>query len=209
MLGGDFNLASLVKIIHIMKANKKTLTLLGTSIVFALVGGGSYAFLFFAIKNKTEAASIISEKIEELSGRESRIASSVSVLRKEDANINKISEYFFKENEVVAFTKKIEALGAQSGTKLTLQSLEQGYTEKTVPFLNFRIVATGKFADIQRLLILIENFPGKFEWKTVRLTLDSSQYTEASVDGKTPVKVGASVPQWRVDAFLIARNFAN
>lgn len=192
-----------------MKANKKTLILLGTAIVFALAGIGAYAFLFFAIKNKTEAASVISEKIDELSGRESRIASSVLVLRKEDANIKKITEYFFKENEVVAFTKKIEALGPQSGTKLTLQSLEQGYTEKTVPFLNFRIVANGKFADIQRLLILIENFPGKFEWKTVRLTLDSSQATEASVDGRTPVKVVASVPQWRVDAFLIARNFAN
>lgn len=192
-----------------MKANKKTLTLLGTSIVFALVGGGSYAFLFFAIKNKTESASVISEKIDELSGRESRIASSVSILRKEDANIKKITEYFFKENEVVVFIKKIEALGPQSGTKLTLHSFDPGYTEKTVPFLNFRIVATGKFADIQRLIVLIENFPGKFEWKTVRLTLDSSQATEAPVAGKTLTKVVAGVPQWRVDAFLVARNFAN
>lgn len=192
-----------------MKANKKTLILLGTAIVFALAGIGAYAFLFFAIKNKTEAASVISEKIDELSGRESRIASSVLVLRKEDANIKKITEYFFKENEVVAFTKKIEALGPQSGTKLILQSLEQGYTEKTVPFLNFRIVATGKFADVQRLLVLLENFPGKFEWKTVRLTLDSSQVSEAPIAGKTPAKVVATAPQWRVDAFLVARNFAN
>lgn len=192
-----------------MKANKKTLTLLGTAIAFALAGGGSYAFLFFAIKNKTAAASIISEKIEELSGRESRIASSVSVLRKEDANIKKITEYFFKENEVVFFIKKIEALGPQSGTKLTLNSFDQGYTEKTVPFLNFRIIATGKFADIQRLLILIENFPGKFEWKTVRLVRDSSTATEEPVAGKTPAKAVESAPQWRVDAFLVARNFAN
>lgn len=192
-----------------MKTNKKTLTLLGTSIAFALAGGGAYTFLFLAIKNKTEAASVVSEKIDELSGRESRIASSISVLRKEDANIKKITEYFFKENEVVAFTKKVEALGPQSGTKLTLQSLEQGYTEKTVPFLNFRIIATGKFADIQRLLVLIENFPGKFEWKTMRLSLDSPQVTEAPVAGKTPAKVVAGAPQWRVDAFLVARNFAN
>lgn len=186
-----------------MKANKKTLALLGTATILALVGGGVYAFLFFAIKNKTEATSVISEKIDELSGRESRIASSVLVLRKEDANIKKIKEYFFKENEVVAFTKKIEALGTQSGTKLTLQSLEQGYTEKTVPFLNFRIVATGKFADIQRLLVLLENFPGKLEWKTVRLSLDSPQTTEM------PTIVVAGAPQWRVDAFLVALNFTN
>ena len=193
-----------------MKANKKTLALLGTAITFALVGAGSYTFLFFATKSKTEATSLISEKIEELSGRESRIASSVSVLRKEDANIKKITEYFFKENEVVAFTKKIESLGSQSGTKLTIESLEQGYTEKTVPFLNFRIVATGKFSDIQRLLILIENFPGKFEWKTVRITRDSSTATEEpTVGGKTPAKVALKDPQWRADAFLVALNFTN
>lgn len=192
-----------------MKANKKILTLLGTAIAFALAGGGAYTFLFLAIKNKTEAASVVSEKIDELSGRESRIASSVSILRKEDANIKKITEYFFKENEVVVFIKKIEALGPQSGTKLTLHSFDQGYTEKTVPFLNFRIIATGEFADIQRLLVLIENFPGMFEWKTVRLSLDSPQVAETQVDGKMPVKIVAGTPQWRVDVFLIARNFAN
>lgn len=192
-----------------MKANKKTLTLLGTAIVFALAGGGAYAFLYFATKSKTEATSVISEKIEELSGREARIASSVAVLRKEEANIRKITEYFFKENEVVSFTKKIEALGPHSGTKLTIQSLEQGYTEKTVPFLNFRIVATGKFADIQRLLVLLENFPGKFEWKTMRLSRETSQNIEAPIAGKIPTRVIASAPQWRIDASLVARNFAN
>ncbi len=192
-----------------MKVNKKTLTLFGTAITFALAAAGVYAFLFIATKSKTEATAITSEKIDELSGREARIASSVSILRKEGENIKKITEYFFKENEVVAFTKKIEALGSQSGTRLTIQSLEQGYTEKTVPFLNFRIVATGKFADIQRLLILLENFPGKFEWKTVRLSLDSPQVAEVPVAGKKTANVVAGAPQWRVDAFLIARNFAN
>ena len=192
-----------------MKANKKTLTLLGIAIILALFGAGAYAFLFFATKNKTEATSAISEKIDELSGRESRIASSVAVLRHESANIEKISEYFFKENEVVAFTKKIESLGSQSGTKLVIESLDQGFTEKSVPFLNFRIKATGKFADVQRLLILIENFPGKFDWKTVRLVREPDVTVEASVAGKAPVKVFSKEPQWRVDAFLVALNFTN
>src|SRR3989344_5974623 len=187
-----------------MKANKKTLALLGTAIALTLAGAGSYAFLFFATKSRTEATSVISEKIEELLGRESRIASSVSVFRKEDTNIKKITEYFFRENEVVAFTKKIELLGPQSGTKLTIESLEQGYTGKTVPFLNFRIVAIGKFADIQRLLILIENFPGKFEWKTARISRDSVSSTEEQIaGGKASARVVVKDPQWRVDAFLV------
>ncbi len=193
-----------------IKVNKKTLTLLGTAITFTLAGSGAYGFLFFVTKNKTEATSVFSEKIDELSGRESRIASSVSVLRKEDANIKKISEYFFKENEIVAFIRKVEALGAQSGTTLKIDSFDQGYTEKTVPFLNFRIRATGEFSDIQRLLILIENFPGKFEWKTVRLTrVTSTAVTEAPDGSKVSVKVVTKEPEWSVDAFLVALNFTN
>lgn len=189
-----------------MKTNKKTLILLEIAITLALVGLCSYAFLFLATKYKTEATSVIAEKIEELSGRESRIASSVSLLRRENANIKKITEYFFKENEVVAFTKKIESLGPQSGTKLTIQSLDPGYTEKTVPFLNFRIIATGEFSNIQRLLVLIENFPGKFELKTIRIARDSSVTT-----GVTPSesKISVNKPKWRVDAFLVALNFTN
>lgn len=204
MLGGDFNLASLVKISQ-MKANKKTLILLGAGVALTLAAGGSYTFLFFDMKDKTEATSVSSEKIAELSGKESRLASSVSVLRRENANIENVSAYFFNESDIVTFTKKIEALGPQSGTTITIESLDKGVTEKTVPFLNFRIKATGKFADVIRLLVLLENFPGKFDWKTVRLVRDTDTASTASSTQKNTVKD----PVWSVDAFLVALNFVN
>lgn len=191
-----------------MKANKKTLILLGIATTFTLAGSALYAFLFYVMKDKVASTTTIAEKIDELSGRESRIASSVSILRREDANMEKISAYFFKENEVVVFAKKIEALGAQSGTTLTIEALDQGYTEKTVPFLNFRIKATGKYANISRLLILLENFPGKLEWKTIRLVRDAEPAGEAQAGVKTPKPVATS-PEWRAEVFLVALNFVN
>jgi hypothetical protein len=191
-----------------MKSDKKTLVLLGIATTFTLATIGAYAFLFIAMKNKTETTATLSEKIDELSGREARIASSVSVLRRENTNIEKISNYFFKENEVVAFTKKVEALGGQSGTTLTIESLDQGFTEKTVPFLNFRIKALGTFANINRLMVLLENFPGKLEWKTVRLVRDADPILE--VDATTNVEKPVSgTPLWRVEASLVALNFVN
>ena len=193
-----------------MKTSKKTLILLATAVVFALAASGLYAFLFVTIKNKTEATSTLVEKIDEISGKESRLASSVSLLKRENADIEKVSALFFKENEVVNFTKNIEELGAQSGTVLTIESLERGSTEKATPFLSFRIKVIGEFSDIARLLMLLENFPGKFEWKTVRITRDSSTTTdEPAVVGKVPAKVALKDPQWRVDAFLVALNFTN
>lgn len=191
-----------------MKSDKKTLILLGTVVAFTLALFGAYAFLFFAIKNNTESTASISEKTDELSGRESRIASSVSILRREDANIEKLSAYYFKDNEIVAFTKRVEALGAQSKTTLTIETLDLGYTEKTVPFLNLRIRAVGKFADVERLLMLLESFPGKLEWKNVRLARDTQTTTQTDAGDKTPKPV-SSAPVWRAEIFVAALNFVN
>lgn len=186
------------------KSFSKTIILLGTALLFTIVAGGAYAFLFVATKNKTQATAELSLKIGEISGKESRVASAVLTLKDEAPNIEKLSAYFIKESEIVAFTNKIEELGPQSGTELSIVSLEPGVTEKTVPFLSLRIKATGKFADVARLLTLLENFPGKFEWKTVRLVSgDPAPVPETT----TPAKVAPRAPEWMVEVFLTALNF--
>lgn len=187
-----------------MKESKKTFALLGVSIIFMIAGVGSYLFLFFTTKSKAEASAIISEKIVDLSGRESRIGSALSVLRNESENIDKLSGYFFNENGIVEFTKKIEELGVHSDTTITLESLDQGLTDKTVPFLNFRIKATGKFSDVNRLITLLENFPGKLDWRSIRVSLDTSEHKQSNPKLKN---AQPSPPQWRLEASLVALNF--
>ena len=187
-----------------MKTPNKTIALLLIALVFTLVASGAYAFLFITMKNKTTATAELLEKTDELSGKESRIASALATLRDENTNIDRLSSYFIKENEIGLFAKKLEDLGHQSGTTLTLEALDPGVTEKTVAFLSFRIKATGKFSDIERLLILLENFPGKLEWKTVRLVRDIS--TDQQI-GTTTKKIISQSPNWNVEVFLTARNF--
>lgn len=187
-----------------MKSFNKTIILLLVAIVFALASGGAYTFFFIVTKNKTEATAELLSKTAEISGKEARMASAIATLKSESVNINKLSSYFIKESEIVAFAKNLEDLGRQSGTTLTIESLDPGLTEKTIPFLSFRIKATGEFADILRLLVLLENFPGKFEWKTVRLAHDISSNQQI---GTTAKKVGPIAPLWGVEVFLTARNF--
>lgn len=177
-----------------MNVNKKTLKILGITLAITLGVAGAYYYLFSIIKDKTAATSILTEKINELSGRESRIASSVSTLRAQADNIDKLSTYFFNINDIVTFTKQIENLGEQSGTKLTISSLEQGTSDKSNPLVNFRIQAEGKFVNIERLLILLENFPGKFQWKSINLR-------QSGGTGATSV--------WSVDISLTALNFVS
>ncbi len=178
-----------------MKSLNKTTALLLVAIVLALLLGSAYSFFFVAMKNKTEATAELLAKTEELSGKESRLASALVTLKAESVNIDRLSEHFIKESEIALFAKKIEDLGAHSGTTLSIESLDPGLTEKSVPFLSLLIKASGKFSDIQRLLILLENFPGKFEWKTVRFVRDYVPTAKPSA------------PIWKVEIFLTALNF--
>lgn len=187
-----------------MKSLNKTVALLLTAIIFTLVAGGAYAFLFIVMKNKTKATAELLEKTEVLSGKESRMMSAITTLKNESANIEKLSSHFIKGGEIGEFAEKLEDLGRQSGTTLTLESIDPGVTEKTVEFLSFRIKATGKFADIQRLLVLLENFPGKLEWKTVRLVRDISSSQQVATTTK---KIVSQSPIWNVEVFLTAHNF--
>lgn len=187
-----------------MKSFNKTTTLLLVSLIATLVSGGIYSFFFILTKNKTQETAEILEKTESLSGKNTQIASIIASLKNERENIDKLSSYFIKENEIALFIKKIENLGPQSGAEVTLESLEPGVTEKSVPFLSFRIKANGKFEDIERLLILLENMPLKLEWKTARLTRGTIS---------PPVAIGVSkkgtteIVTWNLEVFLSVRNF--
>ncbi len=187
-----------------MKTVNKTAILLLIALVFTLVSGGAYTFFFIAMKDKTEATADLLARTAELSGKESSLRSALSTIKSENANIDKLSSYFIKESEIVLFAKKLEDLGPQSRTDLSIESLDPGVTEKSVPYLSFRIKATGKFADIEHLLVLLENFPGKLEWKTVRLSRDGASAQQA--DTTTQVVVTRN-PQWTVEIFLTALNF--
>lgn len=187
-----------------MKSLNKTTIFLVSALIIALASSAAYAFFFVTMKNKNDATTALTSKIEELSGQESSLSSSAAILKDEGDKIDKLNSYFFDENGIVEFTQKIEALGAQSGTSVTIQSLDPATNSKTGPSLNIRLRATGEFKNVERLIILLENFPGKFEWSTFRLVRDSGPTTEV-----TKGKIGGKVlpPVWSVEISLSALNF--
>ncbi|MBI5401200.1 MAG: hypothetical protein HZB12_03765 [Candidatus Yonathbacteria bacterium] len=186
-----------------MKSFNKTTTLFGIALAFTIAVGSAYTFFFVAMKNKTEATATLSASSGELSGKESRVLSAGATLKSESVRVEKLSSYFIKESEIVMFTRKIEALGPQSGTTLTIESLDRGLTEKTVPYLNLRIKAMGKFADVMRLLTFLENFPGKFEWKTIRLVRDDSAKQQTGAHAPK----SDNTTEWSAEVFLTVLNF--
>jgi len=176
-----------------MKLKANTTIFLGVATILTFIAGGAYGVLFISMKNKTAATAGLLAEIAELSSKESNLVSSISVLNNESSNIEKLSSYFFDENGIIAFAKQVEDLGPQSGTAITIESLEPGISEKSTPFISLRIKATGTFTDVERLLVLLENFPGKLDWKTIRLVREA-------------VSVG-SAPMWTAEVFLSALNY--
>lgn len=188
-----------------MKSLNKTTIFLGISLALAIIIGGAYAFFFVAVKNKNKSIAEFLSKNEELAGRESRLRFSKSSLKIEQSNIDKLTSYFIKEKDIVSFAKKIEALGAESGTTLSLELLEPGVAEGSIPVLNFRVKAKGEFTEVMKLTALLENYPVKFEWKSVRLVRDdSSTVPTVAQNAKTSRAVA---PQWIVTISLSAFNF--
>lgn len=185
-----------------MKSLNKTTIVLGIAIASMVVASVVYIFFFLSMKSKTEAATELSAQLEDLSGKQQRYTTAASSLQSESARIEKLSSYFIKESEIVSFTKKIEALGPDAGVALSLEALDPGVTEAGVPLLNFRIVARGRFENTERFLLLLQNFPGKFEWRTVNLVRDNGKLGEMSTSSP---QMGTQ--KWRAEVSLAAYNF--
>lgn len=188
-----------------MKPFNKTKVLLGISVILIMVTGGAYGFFFVAIRDKNKSIAEFLSRNEELMGRESRLRLAENGVKVEQLNIEKLSSYFIKESEVVSFAKKIEALGVESGTTLSLELLEPGVVEGGYPFLNLRVKARGGFKEVMKLTALLENYPVRFEWKSVSLVHDDSGGgTTITQNAKTSRNIS---PQWVITISLSASNF--
>lgn len=171
-----------------MKSFNKTTIILILAVVCTVVAGGVYVFFFATMRNETVAATDLSTTLSEITGQQYRYNSVLSSLQAESIRIDKLSAYFIKESDIVAFTKRIDMLGSLAGVTLSIESLDSGISKDKTAYLNFKITAEGKFENTERFLVYLQNFPGKFLWNTVRV------FHEAG-------------PTWKVEASLTALNF--
>lgn len=183
------------------KQNKTAALLIG-AIVITLSLAGAYPFVFLSMKGKIARAGDISAQAEDFESKRGTLSRTLIFLKESAGDIEKIKAVFIKESEIVSFTRALEALGAQSGTELSLESLEPLTGAGKEPVLNFRIKATGTFAQVMRLEELLENFPAKIEIGSVRSARSDAGAT--SLEGKRAL--APSVPTWE---FYVAARVLN
>lgn len=188
----------------------KTAKLFIASMLMILAFAGTYIFFFISMRDKVTQAAELSLKAEDLSGKDARIDATLDILETEALTMEKISKNFIKESEIVDFAKTVETLGPLSKTKLTIESLEPGVGDRSIPVLNFRVKAQGEFKNIIALIALLENFPARLDWNSVRIAhIETPVVTvEADPKTKTPAKaLPPGPPLWSTEISLTALNF--
>ncbi len=174
------------------------LLLLGAVVIFAVVIGG-YGFLFYSMKGEIEGANEVLSRADNFDNAQGTLSRTLTFLKESELGRQRVDARFIKEHDVAFFARQIEALGAQSGTTLSIESLEPGIDFRKKPVLNFRIKAEGTFASVMRAEELLENFPARFDVSTLRLVrVDNNQGASAPVNRAS---------QWELNATISALNF--
>lgn len=192
-----------------MKQNKhsKTLTFLAFVAILVMALAAAYPFLFSSMMDKIASVGDIAVRIEDFERARGKFSRTLTFLKESADDIEKVRSVFIKESEIVSFARALEALGAQSGTDLSLESLDPSIGANKEPIINFRIKAAGTFAHVMRLEELLENFPAKLEIGSARFVrLDDSVVVPTPGGKKTPEVAGA--PRWEFTATVKVLNFS-
>lgn len=189
-----------------MKEFKKNTVLLAGAILLFIGVASAYGLSFYSMKGKIEGANEVLARAEDFENTQGTLSRTLAFLKESKLGRQRVDARFIKEHDVALFARQIEALGAESGVTLSIESLEPGVDFRKKPVLNFRIKAEGTFANVMRAEELLENFPARFDVSTLRLVrVDNSQGAVVSGTGKsTPAN---RAPQWELNATISALNF--
>lgn len=188
-----------------------TLGKTGILLIFAIAvtagAFGSFAFFFTAMKEKAKNATEITEQRQNIEARQAKLSVTLAVIKEQNENIEKLEEYFIKKPGIVDFTKKIEELGTVSGTKIGIKALTPTLAKDNSPILIFGVEATGKFVGIMQVLELLENFPAKIEWSSVKIRQkEGGEVASPKIAGALP---SLPLPVWELSMTATALNFTN
>ena len=181
----------------------KTKALLITSIIQSIFVIVVFVVIYTFILNQI---SDTVNKIDQIK-TEIRRQETLSLMKKDvedsTANESKIYGYFIGVNGVADFLKTIEGLVSSSSLQYDIQSIAyEAPSQPTAPIntelLRVKMSITGKWANVQHFLELIENYPLKIDIRSVSL----NQTGDLTVSGKT-------VHQWSANIDFTALKLKN
>jgi Tfp pilus assembly protein PilO len=173
-----------------MKSSTPTKKILELAIALNVLVFGAYGFLFWNIQNKeTQAGTIMSEVAQSTARNNSLIAIKSSLNENQDF-ISQMDSLFVPSDGAVAFINMLEALGQQSGVKVSINSVGVTQDPKVAKdfkqTLHLSLMTDGSWSNTFAFLSIVENLPYRIQFEQVNLTLsggaDSILYKGANVN---------------------------
>lgn len=149
--------------------------LFSLTLLLALGSIGVYSYFFSQVRSKNESASLMNQDVEIALSRQDQIQELKKTLARTEIERQSIDSHFVENDNPTIFLESLEYLGKQSGTMFTLSSVLEVKEKDKPSRLEAGFKASGSFAQIYKLILLIENMPYEVEFKNVSLNAGISQ----------------------------------
>ena len=136
--------------------------------VIMLVLVSLYIFVFYLIRNEDKKTSLLEQNFSLMAKKEELMLSEQSIIRETEEKRKDIDKYFINQGNVVVFIEKLESLGAISGGKVSLSSVDIDKSRKNV--LKANLSVSGGFSELFHFLSLLEAIPFEINIKHISLT---------------------------------------
>ncbi len=150
-----------------------------SSIITVLLSVGAFVFIFKIIANKNEHTSaVIATLNQKIINKENNSALANKITEIENTK-KIIDSYFVDTNHIDTFIEYLEGLGSGFGVVTKVKNFEVLQNDKSI--LAVDLSSDGSFADVMRIIKLIENSPYQTRIKRVSLTKAPDTQTEVSL----------------------------
>ena len=185
---------------HTTKREISALVAIGIVLV---VIGGAYAFFFLSVKERATRADEITSQANNLEDKNSSFSRMDTFSKDYAGDIERISDRFVKEREIVTFAERIEELSVSTGTSVTLESLEPE-SRPSGAVLVLRVRARGSFQSVMKFAELIQKFPALIEVRTLSIVRRDERSSDENI---LPSLTGSKDPLWEVSLSAVITNF--
>lgn len=152
---------------------KQTVTVFSLGMVALLVAIGACSFLFWQIKQKNEAISLLFAENSIAASKDQQYKVLQKVLEDTEAERELINSHIIPPDGVVPFIEFVEQLGSLSNVSLKLDSIAPGLwngkKHPTIEALEVNITAIGSWQNIYRFLAEVEHMPYLIKLEQVQL----------------------------------------
>jgi hypothetical protein len=132
------------------------------SLLLAFLSLAVFSYFFVVIQKKNINIAKTTLEVDHLNQSLNEQATIKKTLQTTQEERDQLSSYFITSDNVVGFLERIEGYASKTNTTIVITDVD---IDEDLNVLNFSLSASGVFADLYQLLLLLENAPVEFDFQ--------------------------------------------